>query len=114
MKIPGKTSTHIRFNGIAALGESGFANPLNPNAANGPLEFINCIADMNTMNGVGFHGTGGLRVSQLLVPLVTPALSIVPAVIEDQERMLRAMASNRGVHMRVGPVPASSPEVPFA
>ena len=67
VKISGK-STHIRFNGIATLGgESGFANPLNPSAANGPLEFINCIADMNTMNGVGFHGTGGLRVSQCIV-----------------------------------------------
>ncbi len=68
VKVPGTSSTHIRFNGIATQGgESGFANPLNPSAANGPLEFINCIADMNTMNGVGFHGTGGLRVSQCIV-----------------------------------------------
>ena len=68
VKVPGTSSTHIRFNGIATQGgESGFANPLNPSAANGPLEFINCIADMNTMNGVGFHGTGGLLVSQCIV-----------------------------------------------
>jgi hypothetical protein len=68
VKVFGSSTSHIRFDGIASQGgESGFENPLSPSAANGPLEFINCIADMNTMNGIGFHGTGGLHVAQCIV-----------------------------------------------
>jgi hypothetical protein len=68
VSIPGKSSTHLRFNGIATQGgESGFANPLTPSGANGDLEFLNCIADMSTMNGIGFHGAAGLHVAQCIV-----------------------------------------------
>ncbi len=68
VSIPGQASTHLRFNGIATQGGgSGFANPLTPSGANGALEFLNCIADMSTENGIGFHGASGLHVAQCIV-----------------------------------------------
>lgn len=68
IQIPGKNSTNLRFNGIATQGgESGFANPLAPSGANGNLEFLNCIADFNTMNGIAFHGAAGLHISQCII-----------------------------------------------
>jgi parallel beta-helix repeat protein len=61
------SSTHLRFNGIASIGgNSGFENALGFNQ-NGYLEFLNCIADFNTMNGIGFHGAKGLHVAQCIV-----------------------------------------------
>jgi hypothetical protein len=64
--------SYLSFNGIASQGaSSGFANKwVGSNATsggNGNLEFVNCIADLNTANGIAFHSAQGVHVSQCIV-----------------------------------------------
>jgi hypothetical protein len=66
------TGSYLSFNGIASQGaSSGFANKwAGANATsggNGNLEFVNCIADMNTANGIAFHSAQGVHIAQCIV-----------------------------------------------
>jgi hypothetical protein len=59
------------FNGIVARNaSSGFGNKWTgggTTTANGHLEFVNCIADMNTANGIAFHSSVGVHIAQSIV-----------------------------------------------
>lgn len=63
------TGTYVRFDGIATRnGESGFSNNLYAlDHANGNLEFLNCIADMNTFAGIAVRSTAGVHIKQCIM-----------------------------------------------
>jgi len=65
------TGTYLSFNGIASLNaSSGFANMWTGDGttdSDGHLEFVNCIADLNTANGIAFHSATGVHVGQCIV-----------------------------------------------
>jgi hypothetical protein len=66
------TGTYLSFNGIVSENaSSGFANKwVGANATsggNGNLEFVNCIADMNTANGIAFFSAQGVHIAQCIV-----------------------------------------------
>jgi hypothetical protein len=64
--------SYLSFNGLAAQNaSSGFSNKwIGSNATtggNGNLEFVNCIADLNTANGIAFHSAQGVHIAQCIV-----------------------------------------------
>jgi hypothetical protein len=66
------TGTYLSFNGLVSQNaSSGFTNKwVGSNATsggNGNLEFVNCIADMNTANGIAFHSAQGVHIAQCIV-----------------------------------------------
>jgi hypothetical protein len=63
--------TYVSFNGIASLNAStGFGNMWTGSGttnSNGHLEFVNCIADLDTANGIAFRSATGVHVGQSIV-----------------------------------------------
>jgi hypothetical protein len=64
------TGTYISIRGVAAInGSAGFGNKWTGGGttnSNGDLEFINCIADMNSANGIAFRSAKGVHIKQCI------------------------------------------------
>ena len=64
------TGTYISIRGVAAInGSAGFGNKWTGGGttnSNGNLEFINCIADMNSANGIAFRSAKGVHIKQCI------------------------------------------------
>jgi hypothetical protein len=62
--------TYVRFDGIVSRNAStGFGNKWTGGGttnSNGHLEFLNCIADFNTANGIAFRSATGVHISQCI------------------------------------------------
>jgi hypothetical protein len=65
------TGSYLRFDGIVSRNAvSGFGNRWTgggTTSSNGHLEFLNCIADGNSMNGIAFRSATGVHVKQCIV-----------------------------------------------
>jgi hypothetical protein len=66
----GVSGHHVSFRGIAAInGSSGFGNNWTgggTTTSNGDIEFVNCIADMNSANGIAFRSAKGVHIKQCI------------------------------------------------
>lgn len=64
---PSAAVQYVRFEGIASVnwGSSGFSNGWN--TPSGKIEFVNCIADGNGINGITFYKTTGVLIKQSIV-----------------------------------------------
>jgi hypothetical protein len=66
----GVSGTYISIRGIAAInGSAGFGNKWTGGGttnSNGNLEFIDCIADMNSANGIAFRSAKGVHIKQCI------------------------------------------------
>ena len=67
----GISGTYVSIQGIVSRNTaSGFGNKWTGGGttnSNGHIEFVNCIADMNTMNGIAFHSAVGVHIKQSIV-----------------------------------------------
>lgn len=65
------TGSYVSFNGLVSRNAAtGFGNRwtgMGTTNSNGNLEFANCVADMNTANGIAFRSAAGVHISQCLV-----------------------------------------------
>ena len=66
----GISGTYISIRGVAAIhGSAGFGNKWTGGGttnSNGNLELINCIADMNSANGIAFRSAKGVHIKQCI------------------------------------------------
>jgi hypothetical protein len=67
----GVSGTYVRFDGLVAINAAtGFGNRWTgggTTSSNGHLEFLNCIADGNSMAGIAFRSATGVHVKQCIV-----------------------------------------------
>jgi hypothetical protein len=65
------SGSYVRFDGLVARNAStGFGNRwtgAGTTTSNGHLEFLNCVADMNSMAGIAFRSATGVHVKQCIV-----------------------------------------------
>lgn len=66
----GVGGSYVSFRGIAAInGSSGFGNKWTGGGttnSNGNIEYLNCIADMNSANGIAFRSAKGIHIKQCI------------------------------------------------
>ena len=90
--VSSSSAQYVRFVGVAVrnFSSSGFGNGWvdNTGTSNGNLQFINCIADNNGINGIAFYNASGILIENSIIAPEHPA----PAALDPATRLPAARA----------------------